>query len=385
MDKNFKPKRKKKPFPKKLLFIIIPIFLIIILVMGGRRLTWKEIQADQVAVIINNLTGNIRTIDRAGAVVFYPFIQDLYILDKSEQVTPMTSANISADYPEGNPVILKTRDGGDVSLDLIIQYILMPVVADEIVQDTGIGDVFKEKWIWDYAKTICRYEFGELHIHEFPDADKRLKKTQEAKEELNRLLNPHGIFITSLNFIDYRYYREYAEKIQERRLADKEVEEQFSRGKAAKKNQERVITEETKKLDVRISRFRGELYNMEIEAKAEAEKVKQQGVAYLLKANLDADAEYDRLRNGAEAILAVKEAEAAGILALRDALEGVGGRNLVKMEYAKRLREAKIIGTPVLRAAEEIPQLRIRERERQLRAMELMPPPAEEEGKKPVE
>ncbi len=385
MDKNFKPKRKKKPFPKKLLFIIIPIFLIIILVMGGRRLTWKEIQADQVAVIINNLTGNIRTIDRAGAVVFYPFIQDLYILDKSEQVTPMTSANISADYPEGNPVILKTRDGGDVSLDLIIQYILMPVVADEIVQDTGIGDVFKEKWIWDYAKTICRYEFGELQIHEFPDADKRLKKTQEAKEELNRLLNPHGIFITSLNFIDYRYYREYAEKIQERRLADKEVEEQFSRGKAAKKNQERVITEETKKLDVRISRFRGELYNMEIEAKAEAEKVKQQGVAYLLKANLDADAEYDRLRNGAEAILAVKEAEAAGILALRDALEGVGGRNLVKMEYAKRLREAKIIGTPVLRAAEEIPQLRIRERERQLRAMELMPPPAEEEGKKPVE
>jgi hypothetical protein len=55
------------------------------------------------------------------------------------------------------------------------------------------------------------------------------------------------------------------------------------------------------------------------------------------------------------------------------------------MEYAKRLRESKIIGTPVLRAAEEIPQLRIRERERQLRAMELMPPPAEEEGKKPVE
>ena len=381
MDKNFKPKRKKKPFPKKLFFVIIPIILVIILVMGGRRLTWKEIQADEVAVIINNITGNIRTIERAGAVVYYPFIQDLYILDKSEQVTPMTSANISADYPEGNPVILKTRDGGDVSLDLIIQYILIPAVADKIVQNTGIGDVFKEKWIWDYAKTICRYEFGELQIHEFPDADKRLQKTGEAKEELNRLLNPHGIFITSLNFIDYRYYREYAEKIQERRLADKEVEEQFSRGKAAKKNQERVITEETKKLDVRISRFRGELYNMEIEAKAEAEKVKQQGIAYLLKANLDADAEYDRLRNGAEAILAVREAEAAGILALRDALEGVGGRNLVKMEYAKRLREAKIIGTPVLRASEEIPQLRIRERERQLRAMELMPPPAEEEEK----
>jgi hypothetical protein len=120
---------------------------------------------------------------------------------------------------------------------------------------------------------------------------------------------------------------------------------------------------------------------MEIDAKAEAAKVKQEGIAYLLKAKFDADAEYERLRREAEAILAVKEAEAAGILALRNALEGEGGRNLVKLEYAKRLREAKIIGTPVLRAAEEIPQLRIRERERQLRALELMPPPAEEEEK----
>ena len=142
-----------------------------------------------------------------------------------------------------------------------------------------------------------------------------------------------------------------------------------------------LFRSETKKLDVAISRFRGQLYNMEIDAKAEAAKVKQEGIAYLLKAKFDADAEYERLRREAEAILAVKEAEAAGILALRNALEGEGGRNLVKLEYAKRLRKAKIIGTPVLRAAEEIPQLRIRERERQLRALELMPPPAEEEEK----
>lgn len=386
MEKSFDPKGvKKKPFPKKLLFIIIPIILIIILVMGGRRLTWIEIQADEVAVIINNLTGNIRTIDRAGAVVFYPFVQDLYILDKSEQAAPMHSANISADYPQGNPVILKTRDGGDVSLDIIIQYAIIPEMANTIVQNTGTGDVYREIWIWDYAKTICRYEFGELRIDEFPDAEKRIRKTEKAKKELNRLLNRHGILITALNFIDYRYYREYAEKIQARRLADKEVEEQFRRGEAAKENQKRVITVETKKLDVAVSRFSGQLYNMEIDAEAKAEKIKQEGLAYLLKATRDADAEYERLKKGAEAVLAVREAEAAGILALRDALEGEGGRNLVKLEYAKRLREANIIGTPVLKAAHEIPQLRIRERERQVRAMELMPPPAEVEGKPPLE
>lgn len=376
MEKGFDPKgvKKKKLISMKMMFfVIIPIMLLVLLIIGGRRMSWRELQADQVAVIINNITGNLTTIDHAGAIVYYPFIQDLYILDKSEQAAPMASANISADYPQGNPVILKTRDGGDVSLDLIIQYRLISKIADHIVQNTGSGDVFKEKWIWDYAKTICRYEFGELEIGEFPDAEKRNLKTMEAKKEIDRLLNPHGIMMTSLNFIDYRYYREYAEKIQERRIADKEVEEQVSRGYAAKENQEKVITEETKKLDVAVSRFRGQLYNMEINANAEAEKVKQEGIAYLLKAKLDADAEYERLKKEAEAILAVREAEAAGILALRDALEGEGGRNLVKLEYAKRLREAKITGTPVLRAAQEQPQVRFQDKVETFREVRTVP------------
>jgi regulator of protease activity HflC (stomatin/prohibitin superfamily) len=387
MEKGFDPKgvKKKKLISMKMMFfVIIPIMMLVLLIIGGRRMSWRELQADQVAVIINNITGNITTIDHAGAIIYYPFIQDLYILDKSEQAAPMVSANISADYPQGNPVILKTRDGGDVSLDLVIQYRLISKIADHIVQNTGTGNVFKEKWIWDYAKTICRYEFGELEIGEFPDAEKRNLKTMEAKKEIDRLLNPHGIMMTSLNFIDYRYYREYAEKIQERRIADKEVEEQTSRGYAAKENQERVVTEETKKLDVAVSRFRGQLYNMEINAKAEAEKVKQEGIAYLLKAKLDADAEYERLKKEAEAILAVREAEAAGILALRDAYEGEGGRNLVKLEYAKRLKDAMISGTPVIKADKEIPQFRIIQQENQLRAMELMPP-SEKEVKPPLE
>ena len=85
----------------------------------------------------------------------------------------------------------------------------------------------------------------------------------------------------------------------------------------------------------------------------------------LLRPYLDADADYDRLEKEAASILAVKKAEAEGIYALKKALEGAGGRNLVKMEYARRLRNAKVIGTPVLKASEEIPQLRIRERQLQ--------------------
>ncbi|MCP5003236.1 MAG: hypothetical protein GY941_04685 [Planctomycetes bacterium] len=384
MDKNFKSKgkKKKKGFFSKLLMFLIPIAVIaaIVLVVGGRRLTWKDVGADEVAVLINNITGNIKTINRAGAVVYYPYVHDLYILDKKEQTLPMTSANISKDYPEGNSVILKTRDGGDISLDLIIHFRLIPEVANEIAQDTGTGDLFKKKWIFDYAKTICRYVFGELTLDEFPESEKREEKTNKSTKVLNELLNKHGIFVTSIDFIDYRYYREYAEKIQERRLADKEVEEQIRRQRAAKKNQERVVTEETKKLDVTISRFQGDLHSMEIEAKAEAHKLRSQGIEYLLKAKLDGDAEYDKLLKEAESILAIKKAEAEGLLALRNALEGAGGLNLVKMEYAKRLRNASIKGTPVLESDRSIPQLRIKEtKKEQVTVSEPEPPVLEQE------
>ncbi len=381
MEKSFNPKGvKKTPIVSKkmIFFVIVPIALVVLLVVGGRKLTWKEIQADEVAVIINNITGHIKAIDRAGAVIYYPFIQDLYILDKREQKEPMASSNISEDFPQGNPIILKTRDGGDVSIDLVIQYKLLSNLATKIVQDTGIGEEFKEKWIWDYARTICRYEFGELSISEFPDSVKREERIKTSEKELNKLLNPHGIFVTSLTFIDYRYYREYAEKIHERRLADKEVEEQVQRASAARENQNRVVTEETKKLDVAISRFGGTLHQMEIDAKAEAQKIMDAGRGYLIKAINDADADYDRLEKEAASILAVKKAEAEGIFALKKALEGAGGRNLVKMEYAKRLRNAKIIGTPVLKASEEIPQL---VREKQLWKTGAVRLPAEE--KKP--
>jgi regulator of protease activity HflC (stomatin/prohibitin superfamily) len=383
MEKSFNPKGVKKTplVSKKMVFlVIVPITLAILLIFGGSKLTWKEIQADEVAVIINNITGNIKTIDRAGAVVYYPFIQDLYILDKREQEAPMASSNISADFPQGNPIILKTRDGGDVSIDLVIQYKLISKIAGKVVQDTGFGEEFKEKWIWDYARTICRYEFGDLSISEFPDSVKREEKIRASTDELNSLLNPHGIFVTSLNFIDYRYYREYAEKIHERRLADKEVEEQVQRASAARKNQDRVVTEETKKLEVAISRFMGTLHMMEIEAKAEANKIEDSGKAYLIKAKLDADAEYDRLEKHAASILAVKKAEAEGIFALKKALEGAGGRNLVKMEYARRLRNAKITGTPVLKSSEEIPQLRIRERLLEETGEKPQPPAKEEDS-----
>ncbi|HHT9125390.1 MAG TPA: SPFH domain-containing protein [Candidatus Brocadiia bacterium] len=338
---------------------IIVAFILTIGVIGRQKLSWKYIHADQIGVIVNNLTGSIKLVKQAGAKLYFPFVQDIYILDKSEQVMELSSTSITPERPQGNPVIVKTIDGGDVNLDISIHYRLVPDMAVNIIQDSGTGDVYKLKWIYDYARTICRYTFGELTIDEFPDSAKRDSKADKAREELNSLLEPHGILVTSVNLHDFRYYREYAERIQERRLADKEIEEQMSRAKAATENQKKVVVEEQKKKNVEVARFKGELSKKEIEAEAEAERIRHEADTYLLKTKIEADAEHERLARESDGILATKTAEAEGIESLKKALEGEGGRNLVKMEYAKRLREARIQGTPTLRSGTEYPRERM--------------------------
>lgn len=356
MDKSFKPNIRHFHLYRKAIIIVIVLGLIIGGIYGGKELSWKEIAADEVAVIVNNLTGGIKLINRAGAVLYYPFIQDIYILDKREQVLKMTAAEIDEKHPQGIPLIVKSIDGGDVVLDLQIQYMLNADFAMHIVQNTGVGDIYKTKWLYDYARTICYYCYGELTLGEFPVASLRDQKAQKAKNEINKMLESHGFYITSINLSDYRYYREYAEKIQERRLADKEVEEQKMRGSAARENQKKVIVEETKKLEVEVARFRGECDKRIMDARGSAEAKKQDAEAYLIRARYEADAEYERLAKEAAAILAILKTEAEGIRLLRNALEGEGGRNLVRLEYAKRLKQAIIRSTPIVRQGVETPQ-----------------------------
>lgn len=155
--------------------------LIVLLIIGGRRMSWKVIQGDEVAVIINNITGKITTIDHAGAIIYLPFIQDLYILDKGEQAALMISSNISAEYPQGNPVILKTRDGGDVSLDLVIQYRLISKIADKITQNTA-----QAKHLWKNGFRTMQRPYAGMNSGNWKLANFLMLKREDKRQRMRK-------------------------------------------------------------------------------------------------------------------------------------------------------------------------------------------------------
>ena len=143
-----------------------------------------------------------------------------------------------------------------------------------------------------------------------------------------------------------RFYAKYEELIKKKKLADQAVLEEQSKALAAVQIKETAKVDETAKKNVAIEQFRGEMEKIIIQAKAEAERVQRSADAYFKENTVGADAQFYKMKKQAEATLAKKKAEAQGIKALKNALEGEGGRNMVKMEYAKKLKELKISGQP---------------------------------------
>ncbi|MBI5307833.1 MAG: hypothetical protein HZB37_05775, partial [Planctomycetes bacterium] len=66
MDRHFKSKVKFHHIYRNVIVAVLSVALIAGGIYGGRELSWKEIAADEVAVIVNNLTGGIKLINRAG-------------------------------------------------------------------------------------------------------------------------------------------------------------------------------------------------------------------------------------------------------------------------------------------------------------------------------
>jgi hypothetical protein len=145
-----------------------------------------------------------------------------------------------------------------------------------------------------------------------------------------------------------RFYREYEEMIKKKKLADQAVLEEKSKALAAKQRQQTMIVEVTNKKNVAVEQFSGEMQQLVIAARAEGEKAKQAANAYYDKETIGAGAFLYKMNKNADAVLARKKAQAEGIEALKNALEGEGGRNMVKMEYAKKLKDIQVSGMPFI-------------------------------------
>jgi len=262
-----------------------------------------------------------------GATYFFPpFINDWNVFDTKLQNLEMTLSHERGDRKTQDDLIFKTTDGNDISLDVIIAYRIDADKAPHILQYVARNDdILRDKIVRTVARSKPRDIFGELKTEAFYVAESREAQAIKAKDELQKILGPMGIIVEKVLTNDYRFNAEYTKAIEDKKVADQQVEKNKSAQHAATEEYKRKL-EETK----------GEVNKMVADADGQYRQNK-----------IEADVYLEQQQLLAKAIQAEGIAEAKGIQEMNNALAGPGGEAIVKLRIAEALQGKRIMLLPV--------------------------------------
>jgi len=324
-----------------------------------------QVAGDEVGVRVFNIYKGVESKPKkTGTYLYIPGIFDFYILPKTQQKLEMIEAEAElVDKAEGmlgapsarksyelelaqieeqmkkiqevkviphkraegrRNIRLKTADGNDIWVDLVVAYQVIEELAPVLVQKIGVNMEAVERVVGIETRGVVRQVLGELSTPEFYQAEQREEKLAQAKELLNQKLNPLGVRVNNLALIQFRFVPEYEDLLRERALADQKRQEYEQLKLAAEKEKE-----------AKVAKARGDAQAMRVLAEGKKERLRLEGEAELASLSEQAKATEAQL---------LKEAE--GLKKLTRSLAGAGGENLVARELARVLKGKKIIILP---------------------------------------
>ena len=326
-------------------FILLGIFLL-------TTVRVQKVNGEEVGLILNKFNGNVEVVNTQGTRVYNAILNEFYILDKNLQTLEMSKDLNRGDRKGRDDLKVKDLDGNNIYVELKVQYRIIPEKIKEVLETSGYkdrrgNDLYKMKWAREYVRSICRDKLGELKTEDFYEAGNRTEKITLARQEINKRLLPFGLDVASIvMFRKPNFHVSYQDIINRKQKADQDIKTQVALANAAKEKRETLITKENNIKVVELEKHTGRMQEIILETNAGAEKLIKKSDAYFDRVTIGSQASLFRNTQIATGILALKKSEAAGIQALKKALEGEGGLNMVKMEYAKKLKNMSIQGLP---------------------------------------
>lgn len=205
--------------------------------------SFTAIEAGQVAVRVNNITGGADTITQPGWLVQFPFgVHSVTILDASPHTFTMRGdANIDAENVR--ELTVRASDGSNFHFqDTKIIYQIRGDEAQQVIADAGQGSGFVD-WMRPYARAVLRDEFGRESTISVSNPAAFGEATDRAKDRLNELLGSHGLHVTQIVTPRPQFNDQYEKLIEERNALGNQLEVIKSNLAAAQTSRERRLAE----------------------------------------------------------------------------------------------------------------------------------------------
>jgi regulator of protease activity HflC (stomatin/prohibitin superfamily) len=225
-----------------------------------------------------------------------------------------------------NQLVIKTRDGNDLFVDVTFSYRINPQKAPFIRQSVAKNDLeLREKVFKTVARSRTRDFLGALSTDEFTHTEGRNKAVDLAKEGLQGIYNDYGIILERVAVMDYRFDPDYLKVITEKKVAEAKALEVRAQIEAQKEANKRMLNESEGQVKAIIAHVQGR-YSNTVSA---------------------ADAELDQKRILAEAIRTEGTNTALSIIKQREAMASAGGETQIRLAIATNLLGKRIIMLPV--------------------------------------
>jgi regulator of protease activity HflC (stomatin/prohibitin superfamily) len=323
--------------------LILPGIALAILLQGlfSGGFGLVEIEPGEAAVVYNttglSLFGDKqRVIREQGTFTFIPFVQRVERLDIRPQVLLM-EGDADTDANHVKRLSVRAVDGSRLWFDrLEIHYQTIPELADKVIAHHGKGDAYKELALAVHSREVLRNEFGLYTFLKLADPSAYGVATAQAKEILNRRLEPYGLAVTQIITPKPRFRPEVEKAIEDRQNAEQEVEVQKEKRQRMLQQKERQIRDvrqtkngEEKALLAQLEGAKKEAENRAVATRREADKYSIQTTA---QCEADRDAMITRAKANEEAYRKDAEALAAKIEAV-----GSRGADVLNLEIAQHV------------------------------------------------
>ena len=303
--------------------LVVAVLGVAALGLSG-RLGVTSVEANEVAVRVNYLTGSETVITSPGYQFFVPLLTDIYKLDGTTQEYVMAGDSYRGTNVAPN-LTVRAKDGSNFWFDeLKIQYELIPGTAGEVLRDSGLGDNYKQEWIKAYARSVLRDEFGRYSAVDAADPTTYKAAPEQARLRMNEILEPHGVSVVRIITPNPQFDVRYETAIEERKEADQEVEELRARVQQPAQEREQRLAAVRKEKEVEMQELTGTLRKDLLAAEQEAIRLTKSADAYATERIAEGRAAEARLNAEAEGLVAKYTKEAEGIESRAKALEQRG-------------------------------------------------------------
>ena len=261
----------------------------------------------------------------AGLNFILPFgLQEMHRLPKDIQVLELTNYPMTASKAarREKAAHIQTSDGFFVDVDVSILYRIIDPY--KVFTTIGPGTLYEDNGIIPKAEPVLKATLGELTTEEFYNSPMRVKKSDAAKEMLNRELDQKGIKVEHVLVRYFIYSKEIQKNIEEKKLKDQLVFKNQAEARAA--------TEEAK------------LKKIEEEGRVVVAVELEKGKAYVTRKLAEKDSYVRKMK--AEANLLVQLAEAEKVRLKNDALRGLGAERMVGLKMADAYKGLELVVLP---------------------------------------